>query len=50
MQRGELANLRGTAGALVMGEPLARYQGLSLGDPMIGVTVSRGDSDLRWPS
>lgn len=50
MQRGELANLRGTAGALVMGEPLARYQGLSLGDPvMIGVTVSRGDSvTLRW--
>ena len=33
-----------------MGEPLARYQGLSLGDPvMIGVTVTRGDSvTLRW--
>ena len=30
-----------------MGEPLARYQGLSLGDPvMIGVTVTRGDSDF----
>ncbi len=50
MQRGELANLQGTANAVVMGEPLARYQGLSLGDPvMIGVTVGRGDSvTLRW--
>ena len=50
MQRGELSNLQTTTDALVMGEPLARYQGLSLGDPvMIGVTVSRGDSvTLRW--
>ena len=50
MQRGELSNLQSTADALIMGEPLARYQGLSLGDPvMIGVTVTRGDSvTLRW--
>ena len=50
MQRGELTDLQNTTDALVMGEPLARYQGLSLGDPvMIGVTVSRGDSvTLRW--
>ena len=50
MQRGELSNLQTTTDALVMGEPLARYQGLSLGDPvMIGVAVSRGDSViLRW--
>lgn len=50
MQRGGLSNLHSTADALIMGEPLARYQGLSLGDPvMIGVTVTRGDSvTLRW--
>ena len=31
MQRGELSNLQSTADALIMGEPLARYQGLVLG-------------------
>ena len=50
MQQGNLTNLQHVGDALVMGEPLARYQGLSLGDAvMIGLTVSQGDSvALRW--
>ena len=50
MQQGNLTNLQHFGDALVMGEPLARYQGLSLGDAVtIGLTVSQGDSvALRW--
>lgn len=50
MQRGSLENLRYTPNAIVLGEPLARYQGLALGDPVVvGVSVAQGDSvSLRW--
>lgn len=50
MQQGSLSHLENFADAVVMGEPLARYLGLSLGDAvMIALTVSQGDSvGLRW--
>lgn len=50
MRRGNLGNLRYMPNAVVLGEPLARYQGLSLGDPIVlGVSVAQGDSvSLRW--
>ena len=50
MQQGNLTNLQHFGDALGMGEPLARYQGLSVGDAVtIGLTVSQGDSvALRW--
>jgi lipoprotein-releasing system permease protein len=50
MQRGNLENLRYLSNSVVLGEPLARYQGLSLGDPVVlGVAVAQGDSvSLRW--
>lgn len=50
MQRGNQDNLKYMPNAVVLGEPLARYQGLSLGDPVVlGVSVAQGDSvSLRW--
>ena len=50
MQQGSLSHLDNFADAFVMGEPLARYLGLSLGDAVvIALTVSQGDSvTLRW--
>ena len=50
MQQGSLSHLENFADAVVIGEPLARYLGLSLGDAvMIALTVSQGDSvALRW--
>ena len=50
MQQGSLSHLDNFADAVVMGEPLARYLGLSLGDAVvIALTVSQGDSvTLRW--
>jgi lipoprotein-releasing system permease protein len=50
MQQGSLSHLDNFADAIVMGEPLARYLGLSLGDAVvIALTVSQGDSvALRW--
>ena len=50
MQQGSLSHLDNFADAVVMGEPLARYLGLSLGDAVvIAITVSQGDSAaLRW--
>lgn len=50
MQQGSLSHLENFADAIVMGEPLARYLSLSLGDAvMIALTVSQGDSvGLRW--
>jgi lipoprotein-releasing system permease protein len=50
MQQGSLSHLENLADAIVIGEPLARYLGLSLGDAvMIALTVSQGDSvAFRW--
>ena len=50
MQQGSLSHLDNFADSIVMGEPLARYLGLSLGDAVvIALTVSQGDSvALRW--
>ena len=50
MQQGSLSHLDNFADAVVIGEPLARYLGLSLGDAVvIAFTVSQGDSAaLRW--
>lgn len=50
MRRGNIDNLQRMPNSVIVGEPLARYQGLSLGDPVvIGVSVAQGDSvSLRW--
>ena len=50
MRQGSLSHLQNFADSVVIGEPLARYQGLSLGDPvLIALTVSQGESAiLRW--
>jgi lipoprotein-releasing system permease protein len=50
MRRGSLDDLQRVPNAILLGEPLARYQGLSLGDPVVlGVSIAQGDSvALRW--